>query len=96
MQSMYDKDLVIEILEQIYDAATEVENRFETIQIVEDFTHTPNGKMILDSICMLLIATGDSLKKIDKITDKKLLPKYTQVDWTGCKRNKRYNCPSLF
>lgn len=85
MQSMYDKNLVIEILEQIYNATTEIESRFSTIKKVEDFTHSPNGKMVLDSICMLLIATGDSLKKIDKITKKELLAKYNEVDWTGAK-----------
>jgi uncharacterized protein with HEPN domain len=39
----------------------------------------------LDSICMLLIAIGESLKNIDKITNKELLKKYPQVDWTGAK-----------
>ena len=41
--------------------------------------------MVLDSICMQLIAIGDSLKKIDKITDKKLLSQYSEIDWTGAK-----------
>jgi len=34
---------------------------------------------------MQLIAIGESLKNIDKITDKKLLEKYPQVDWRGVK-----------
>jgi uncharacterized protein with HEPN domain len=34
---------------------------------------------------MQLIAIGESLKNIDKITDKKLLEKYPQVDWKGVK-----------
>jgi len=34
---------------------------------------------------MQLIAIGESLKNIDKITDKKLLEKYPQVDWKGAK-----------
>ncbi len=37
----------------------------------------------LDSVCMLFIAIGESLKKIDKITDRKLLKKYDEVDWKG-------------
>ena len=39
----------------------------------------------LDSICMQLIAIGESLKNIDKITNKKLLEKYPQIDWKGAK-----------
>lgn len=39
----------------------------------------------LDAICILLMAIGESIKKIDKITDGKLLLKYPQVDWKGLK-----------
>ena len=35
----------------------------------------------LDSICMLLIAIGESLKNLDKVTNKSLLICYPQVDW---------------
>lgn len=34
---------------------------------------------------MQLIAIGESLKKIDKLTDKKLLQEYSDIDWTGAK-----------
>ena len=37
----------------------------------------------LDGICMLLIAIGESLKNIDKITDKSLLSRYPEIDWKG-------------
>ena len=52
---------------------------------VDYFTNTPQGMEKLDSICMQLIAIGESLKNIDKITDKKLLEKYPQIDWKGAK-----------
>jgi uncharacterized protein with HEPN domain len=39
----------------------------------------------LDSICMLLIATGESLKNIDKITKGELLKQYPEIDWKGAK-----------
>ena len=44
------------------------------------FTNTPQGMEKLDSICMQLIAIGESLKNIDKITNKELLEKYPQID----------------
>ncbi len=35
----------------------------------------------LDSICMPLIAIGESLKKLDKITEGKLFKKYPDIEW---------------
>ena len=39
----------------------------------------------LDAICMQLIALGESLKKIDKLTQHKLFREYPEVDWKGAK-----------
>ena len=69
----------------ITKALQTIGQRFEPVTCVNDFTNSPNGMEKLDSICMLLIAIGESLKNIDKITDKKLLIQYHQVDWTGAK-----------
>jgi len=82
---MYDKSLVIEILSQILNASKTVEQRFETVNSIDYFMDTPEGLEKLDAICMQLIAIGESLKNIDKITDKTLLEKYPQVDWKGAK-----------
>ena len=37
----------------------------------------------LESTCMLLIAIGESIKGIDKLTNKEFLPQYSEVDWKG-------------
>lgn len=37
----------------------------------------------LESTCMLLIALGEGIKGVDKLTEKQLLSKYPQVDWKG-------------
>jgi len=55
------------------------------VDCVNYFTVTPEGMEKLDSICMQLIAIGESLKNIDKITNKELLIQYPQVDWKGAK-----------
>ena len=81
MPYMYDKELTSEILCQISDAVHLALERFEVVTDVSYFTDTPTGKEKLDSICMLLIAIGESIKNIDKITNKELLVKYPQVDW---------------
>ena len=62
-----------------------ISKRFEPIFIVSDFTDTPKGMEKLDSICMQLIAIGESLKNIDKITKHSLLSKYPEINWKGAK-----------
>lgn len=37
----------------------------------------------LESTCMLLLAIGESIKGIDKMTNKQLLSNYPEVDWKG-------------
>lgn len=59
--------------------------RFKKIKTVSDFTDSPAGMEKLDSICMLLIAIGESLKNIDKITEQSLLKQYPEIDWKGAK-----------
>ena len=59
--------------------------RFSPVNSVEDLTDSQQGMEKLDSICMLLVAIGESLKKIDRLTDGNLLSKYAEVDWKGVK-----------
>ena len=82
---MYDKVFLIELLTQVESAITTILQRFKPVNNTDFFTNSPEGMEKLDSICMLLIATGESLKNIDKITNKELLKKYPQIDWTGAK-----------
>ncbi|WP_297441171.1 HepT-like ribonuclease domain-containing protein [Sulfurimonas sp.] len=82
---MYDKTLVVEILDQIIDAIEIVHERCAFAKCEDDFCHTKEGQEKLDSICMKLIAVGESLKKIDHITEKKLLLKYPQIEWKKIK-----------
>ena len=82
---MFDNDMVLDVLKQIREAVQIVLTRFKTISKVSDFEKTPENKEKLDAICMPIIAIGDGLKKIDKITNGELLLKYPQVDWKGAK-----------
>ena len=82
---MFDKELVFEILSQIHSAIMRVQKRFEPILSAGDFTSSESGMEKLDAICMQLIAIGESLKKIDNITEKKLLKKYPEIEWKKVK-----------
>ena len=77
--------LVREILTQVSDAILTIEYRFEPVDSIDFFLDTPEGQEKLDSLCMLFIAIGESLKNIDKLTDKQLLVKYKNVDWKAVK-----------
>jgi len=82
---MHDNELSLEILHQIQESAQKVVQRFQTIGKPNDFTDTSNGVEKMDAICMMLIVIGESLKKLDKVTDNNLLSKYPDVDWKKAK-----------
>lgn len=82
---MFDRELVKEILRQILAAATRIERRFKDIHNSDDFLQSDAGIDKLDAICMMLIAIGENLKNLDKVTEGELLVKYPEVDWKGAK-----------
>lgn len=78
---MHDQELCLEVLRQIEGAATKIGNRFKVIHQASDFTDSLVGVEKLDSICMMLIVIGESLKNLEKITGGTLLSQYPEVDW---------------
>ncbi len=82
---MYDVELVLEILRQILEAGKRIERRFSPVRHPDDFLVTDEGLDRLDAICMMLIAIGESLKNLDKVTNGELLATYPGVDWKGAK-----------
>ena len=82
---MRDNELTLEILYQIQDAAQKVVQRFQKISKPNDFTDTPSGVEKMDAICMMLIVIGESLKKLDKVTDNNLLSQYPRINWKNAK-----------
>jgi len=82
---MYDQELAMEVLGQIHTAAQTILDRFVPVKSVSDFIGSAGGREKLDAICMQLIAIGESLKKLDKITDFALLVNYPQIDWKKAK-----------
>lgn len=78
---MPDSALVLEILRQLLWSTQTVAKRFAPIQTPADFTSSDQGMEKLDAICMQLIAIGESVKHLDKITDGTLLVRYPGVEW---------------
>ena len=48
-----------------------------------DFIASDKSEETFDSICMLFIAAGENLKRVDQMTDGQLFERYPQADWTG-------------
>lgn len=82
---MYDRELAREILVQIHGAAQTILKRFAQIRTPDDFTNSEAGMEKLDAICMQLIAIGEGLKHLDRVTENALLPRYPQVEWKKAK-----------
>jgi uncharacterized protein with HEPN domain len=82
---MSDTALVKEILTQILTATQRIDRRFSAIRDSNDFLDSNDGLDKLDAICMMLIAIGESVKNLDKITQGQLLQKYHEIDWKGVK-----------
>jgi uncharacterized protein with HEPN domain len=78
---MFDRRLTLDVVNLIVDNLEIVLKRSENIHSPDEFTKTETGMILLDSICMKLVAIGESLKNLDKVSNKELLVQYPQIEW---------------
>jgi len=78
---MYDREIVLDLLKNMIGATEKILYRNRDIKSIDDYLVDDNSLMLLDSLCMQLIAIGEAVKKIDKETDKKLFKAYSQIPW---------------
>ena len=78
---MYDKELAYELICLIIDNIETIRKRTARINSSNDFTSSESGMILLDSICMKLAAIGETIKNLDKATNKNFLNRYSQVNW---------------
>lgn len=78
---MFDTLIALHTLELIRSSLEQIEKRSSDIHSTDDFLLSDTGMMKLDSICMKLTAVGESIKNLDKITNKELLVKYPEIPW---------------
>ena len=83
MESMHDEELLYYSLKRIASTIERIINNSKTIDDSQYYVLSPAGMERLESTCMLLLAIGESIKGIDKMTQKQLLPNYPEVDWKG-------------
>ena len=73
--------LIWHTLSQLELAINRLQERTKTILSVDDFLTSPVGMEKLDATCMVLIAIGESVKNLDKVSEGKLLPTYPSIPW---------------
>lgn len=101
---MYKKEHVVHLLQKIKQTLERIIANSKEIDSYQYYYRTPAGMERLESTCMLLIAVGESIKGIDKLTNKELLTQFPEIDWKGAmgirdiyyhKRRTGYNLRSI-
>lgn len=80
---MYKTEQILALLQKIEKTIERIIDNSTHIESYHYYYLTPAGMERLESTCMLLIAIGESIKGIDKITNKELLTQYSEIDWKG-------------
>lgn len=80
---MYDKELVIDSLQKIKAMLDLITERAAVVSTPNDFLCSSGGMLCLDAICMNLIALGETVKGLDKLTNGQFLRNYPEVYWSG-------------
>lgn len=83
---MFDKSSennakLVHLLDSIAQQLEITIERCRGIQSVDDFLNSPGGMLLLDGVCMKLIAVGESVKNLDKLTGRNLLVNYPEIPW---------------
>lgn len=80
---MLDEELLYYSLKRIASTIERIIVNSKAIDDAQYYVLSPAGMERLESTCMLLLAIGESIKGIDKMTKKQLLTNYPEVDWKG-------------
>lgn len=80
---MYKKEHVLHLLRKIEQTLKRIIENSAGIDSYHFYYLTPAGMERLESTCTLLIAIGESIKGVDKLTNKELLQQFPSIDWKG-------------
>ena len=80
---MFDRELVHSLMVQVREWLVTIKKRSKGLTTPQDLISSDKGQETFDSICMLFIAVGESLKRVDQITEGQLFERYPEADWTG-------------
>ena len=77
--------MVLSTFEEIEKSLMMIQKRFSCIKTSDDFIANEENIERLDSIAMRLLAIGEGLKNIDKLTNGTLLIQYPMIEWKKIK-----------
>ena len=81
MQCM-SKDIMLDMLDYIRHQAEFIIETTEDVKELNDFLCSQSGMVLYNSTCMCLQTIGETVRKIDELTDRKFLDKcYPEVPW---------------
>lgn len=83
---MFDREIALDALHKIRSVIDTIVERSSLVKDSDEFLCSPNGMLFLDAICMNLIAMGEAVKGLDKLTRGELLSQYPEVYWSGVMR----------
>ena len=78
---MYDKTLIAETIDQLEKMIEDLLECTSEISDINRLPMTPDGMLRLNGICMCFIVIGEEIKRIDKYSNKQLLPMYPSIQW---------------
>jgi uncharacterized protein with HEPN domain len=78
---MHDKTLILESLEQLEELLESLLEATASITDVNELLKSADGMLRLNGICMNFLVIGEEFKKIDRYSDKQLLPQYPEIQW---------------
>ena len=81
MQCM-SKDIMLDMLDYIRHQAEFIIETTEDVKELNDFLCSQSGMVLYNSTCMCLQTIGETVRKIDELTDRKFLDKcYPEIPW---------------
>lgn len=83
MEFMCKNKIIQSLLNKILQTVDRILANLRSITSPSYYLLTPSGMERLESTCMLLIAIGEGVKGVDKLTEKNLFVRYPEVDWKG-------------
>ena len=78
---MYDRRVALETLKYIEKSLNEISEWTRDVSSVDDFYMSPSGMILLNAVCMKLLAMGEEFKGLDRRTGGELLKSYPSVPW---------------
>lgn len=79
--SLDKREVLLDILHQIKNSIENLKTWNRDITDMNQLLMSPSGMQALAGNCMTIMAIGEGFRKIDKITEGKLLPLRPEIPW---------------